>query len=215
MKCILCERRKSKRFCPAKDAQICPQCCGEKRVLEIHCPESCSYLKVGRNHEATEYARHIHSLDARHAERNERVLGQFQGVVSHLEYVIGRERLQSRDMTDQAVAEAAGLLLDTYRTEDKGILYERTSDDLVVEPLRRQLREVIQSYRGSRPEDGGGIVDPRQQRLPLRAAIECLEFIRDVVASHRENRAAPTSYVDLLARLFPRDEKAGGSIIIP
>ena len=63
MKCILCEKRKAKRSCPAKDTQICPQCCGEKRVLEIECPESCEYLKAGREREVAEYQKRIQSMD--------------------------------------------------------------------------------------------------------------------------------------------------------
>lgn len=33
MKCILCNSRKAKRYCPAKGGSICPVCCGEKRGI--------------------------------------------------------------------------------------------------------------------------------------------------------------------------------------
>lgn len=43
-KCPLCQRRKGRRQCPARDAQICSHCCGTKRRREIACPEDCVYL---------------------------------------------------------------------------------------------------------------------------------------------------------------------------
>ena len=57
MKCLLCESRKGKRFCPAKAGQICPVCCGTKREVEIDCPSDCVYLHAGREYESSKLAR--------------------------------------------------------------------------------------------------------------------------------------------------------------
>lgn len=43
--CAYCKRRKGKRNCPALKGMICSQCCGEKRIKFIPCPESCPILK--------------------------------------------------------------------------------------------------------------------------------------------------------------------------
>ncbi len=50
--CPLCSERTGKRYCPAKDAQICAACCGTKREIEIDCPASCPYLRASRSYEA-------------------------------------------------------------------------------------------------------------------------------------------------------------------
>ena len=47
MKCELCDKRKPKRYCPAKRTSICPVCCGEKRGVEINCPLDCQYYVEG------------------------------------------------------------------------------------------------------------------------------------------------------------------------
>jgi hypothetical protein len=188
MKCVLCDQRKAKRYCPAKSTQICPQCCGEKRVLEIPCPESCLYLKAGREREAEEYGRRIRSLDPASRERNQRVLSEHQDVVAHLEYALSRERRLSRDLMDADVLKAIDVLLDTYRTEDKGILYEKSSDDLRVESLRRELRKIIESFRNPERTEKTGVVDPGTTRLQLSAAIDCLEFIRSLVVAYQTDR---------------------------
>lgn len=214
MKCILCEQRKARRSCPAKNALICPQCCGEKRILEIDCPESCKYLKAGREWEAEDYRRRIQSLDQATQERNRGVLQEHQQVIAHLEYAIARQRILSRNLTDKDVAQAVDMLLGTYRTEEKGILYEKTSDDLQVESLRRELREIIEFQRNPEAKEGNGIVDPKSTRLQLSAAIDCLEFIHSLAMLYLNDREPGSGYVGFLARVIPREETSS-SILMP
>ena len=51
MSCVICEKRKEKRFCPAVHGRICPQCCGEQREVTLDCPSDCVYLQQAREHE--------------------------------------------------------------------------------------------------------------------------------------------------------------------
>jgi len=43
-KCVKCNQRKGKRYCPALGSRICARCCGTHRLEEIRCPPDCSYL---------------------------------------------------------------------------------------------------------------------------------------------------------------------------
>ncbi len=211
MKCVVCGERKGKRACPAKRALICAQCCGEKRVLEIECPESCEYLKAGRQREASNsYHRHLRPSDPATARKYQYVLSTLEDVISSLERVIAEERRSCRYMTDKIAAEAVELLLQTLQTEDKGVLYERTSNSPEVEALRRRLRDTLASHRAPQ--------EPGQMVLKLGDAIACMELIRDVLAGHISSDPASTGYVDFLARMLParsRVESGGASIIIP
>ena len=214
MKCVLCDQKKGKRLCPAKNGLICAQCCGEKRVLEIDCPENCEYLKVGREHEVEDYGRRLQNLEPRTRERSRRILVDYQNVIAHLEYALARERLMSRDLSDRVVAKALDILLDTYRTEDNGVLYEKTSEDLMVESVRRELRKILEDYRNPEGKERQGIVDPQSSRLQLRAALDCLEFLQTLIATYIKEGGSQTAYVDFLARVTPR-EKSQSSIIMP
>jgi len=214
MKCSACDQRKAKRHCPAKNSQICAQCCGEKRILQINCPENCEFLKAGRERDAEEFGKRIRALDPVAQARSRRVLLEHQDAIAYLEYTISHERIASRDLTDGDVMQAIDALLATYKTEDKGVLYETTSEDLRVESLRRELRAVIESLRHPEGEKGKGIVDPQSVRLTLSAAIDGLEYIRSLVSVFIKDRHSSTSYVDFLARITPRKE-ARGSIIMP
>jgi hypothetical protein len=206
MKCGLCYLRKVKRHCPAKNALICPQCCGEKRVLEIDCPENCPYLVAGREREVADYARRMRSLDPKARERTSRMLQDHQDVIAHIEYTIAQERTSSRDLLDRDVAQAIDVLLDTYKTEEKGVLYEKTSEDLRVEPLRRELRKVVESLRNPEGDKEKGIVDPQNSRLQLSVAVDCLECVRSIVAAYQADRRSSSAYVNFLARVIPRKE---------
>ena len=214
MKCSLCDQRKAKRYCPAKYTHICAQCCGEKRVLEIDCPESCQFLKAGRDREAQEFGKRLRSLDPITQERNRRILLDNQDTVAFLEYTISRERILNRHLTDEDVARAIDVLLATYKTEAKGVIYETTSEDLRVESVRRELRAVVESLRNPEGKEGKGIVDPKSSRLTLIAAIDCLEYIRSLVTIFMKDRNSSTGYVDFLARVTPRQETRS-SIIMP
>ncbi len=49
-KCVLCNRRKGKRYCKSLDQFICSECCGEKRFKKINCSKDCVYLKQAQGH---------------------------------------------------------------------------------------------------------------------------------------------------------------------
>ena len=214
MKCAVCDKRKAKRPCPAKDSSICPLCCGEKRVLEIDCPETCEYLKAGRERESAEFGRRLRSQDPVQQEKSRRILTENQDIVAHLEYVIAQQRLITRNLKDEDVSKAVNILLDDYRTEDKGILYERNTENLRVEPIRMELREVLENYRNPEGKEEKGIVDPERTRLPLQNAIECLEFLQSMIEAYSNDRGSESAYVDFLARMTPKRE-TGSSIIVP
>ena len=214
MKCPLCDSRKAKRSCPARDGSICAQCCGEKRVLEIDCPETCAYLIAGRERASADFGKLLRGRDAVQQEKSRKILTEHQDVIAHLEYTIGQLRLSSRDLSDGDVSGAVEMLLDTYRTEDRGILYEKDSDDLRVESIRRELREVLERYRNPEGEEAKGTVDPRHSRLKLQSVIECLELIKFMVDAYPQSRSSGGSYVDFLARMTPRTESKS-SIIMP
>ena len=153
-------------------------------------------------------------MDPAAREKHRKVLVEYQSVIAHLEYAISRQRILSRDLCDKDVVQAVDALLETYRTEDTGILYERTEDNLRIESLRRELKEIIESYRNPGGEERTGIVDPSNTRLQLGAAIDCLQFIRSLAAAYLKDRDSDSGYVDFLARIIPRDETQS-SIIVP
>ena len=175
-------------------------------------PRHVNTFRLDVAHEASqEGARHLWRADPMKQGKYDRVLSEFPEVVSRLQFRLAEERWGSRDLTDKDVAEALGLLLETYRTEDRGVLYDHVSNNLRVDSLRRQLRDLMDALRNPR-------------RIRLKNGFSCgtlstaLEFMHDWVTSHMKDRLASMSFIDFLARHVPRPSQvkdSGSSIIIP
>src|SRR5437763_13803477 len=46
--CPICNRRAAKRSGPALRTKICAVCCARERMIELACPDSCTYLSDAR-----------------------------------------------------------------------------------------------------------------------------------------------------------------------
>jgi hypothetical protein len=175
-------------------------------VLEIRCPEGCTYLESGREYEmATIGVTLERTNDPVKLQRKRRVLESFEEVAGQLEYLLAEQRRVLREFSDEKASVAVRLVLDTLKTEDRGVLYERTSSDPVVDAARRELSDAVQR---SRTPDGNSV-------LKLGEAIEVLEFVLDAIESHKGTRLG---YLDYLVRLMPRRgslESTGPSLILP
>ena len=112
--CPLCSARSGKRFCPAKDAEICAVCCGTKREIEIDCPSSCAYLKASRSYEADkplidqELMAKIRRFDNRFIER-------FHHVLMAINAAVVEERMTSSWPSGPGPTRSTGLTATSCR----------------------------------------------------------------------------------------------------
>lgn len=144
MTCPVCHQRKAKRACPALGQQICPVCCGTKRLVEIRCPPDCGYLSAARSHPPAVIQRQ-HELDRAMllplmqglSERQARLFLMLATVVSrHQPDVLQK-------LVDEDIAQAAGALASTLETAAKGIVYEHQPASLIAGRLMAELRGVV------------------------------------------------------------------------
>jgi hypothetical protein len=146
MTCPLCRQRKAKRACPAVGQEICPVCCGTKRLVEINCPSTCVYLESA--------ARHPAAVVKRQQEADLTVLMGALGQVSEpqlqlfflIQSFISRAATKSEGLgrlVDADVAEAVGAIAASFETASRGVLYEQTAASPGAESLRRELREFL------------------------------------------------------------------------
>lgn len=149
--CPLCQARKPKRFCPAKQAHICPVCCGQKREVEIDCPADCVYLHSGREYERSRRVRQGEGaqLTARLWDRSFQA-GNME-LLTGLWTAIHESRSQSPGLVDGDVREAVERLARTYRTLEGGIYYDHVPDTLTQKVLYASLKSLLDKRR--KPED--------------------------------------------------------------
>jgi hypothetical protein len=190
--CPLCDRRRTRRVCPALGRQICGVCCGTKRLVQIDCPPTCAYLSAAREHPpAAATRRHQHDLDllTRSArDLNERQSQLFFKVSEFLSQYAGPE---FPPLVDDDVAEAADALAATLETSARGVIYEHRPASLPAERLAIALTPLLAESRrgaGSAFESAAAVVLHR-----------VADAARSAQSSDGGNRRA---FLDLLKRVI-------------
>ncbi|HSR68490.1 MAG TPA: hypothetical protein VLU25_11155 [Acidobacteriota bacterium] len=198
MKCILCGRRKGKRSCPAKNGLICPQCCGEKRMVEIDCPADCRYLRTGQRHAnrkmASQFGRNIAPA------RLQKYIADLERFAPHimaLEREIVRFARGLRKLEEEVLAEGFKLAKKTLSTESRGVLYQHRSPNPLVEEVARHFLKQLEALRSGEGAEKAGL-----PRLTLDQAVTCLECLELQVEDYRQSHEAG-AYVTFLRRNYP------------
>ncbi|MBI4483246.1 MAG: hypothetical protein HY652_10180 [Acidobacteria bacterium] len=208
MKCVFCGQRKGKRQCPALRGLICPVCCGTKRVVEIACPSNCPYLVEGQRYAATQnFLRQLRAFDNTKLARRERVVEKAGPLLHQLEMILVEQARTDRSITDWEVEEALSLLIKTYETEQKGILYDQRSSRATVQQLMGKMRQTIEELRTHPSAEA--------KHVSLGDALDCLLFLQDEVALHRD-LTTPRAFLSFLLPFFPEvAQQSSSHIILP
>ncbi len=210
MKCILCEQRKPKRYCPAKKGSICPVCCGEKRGVEIDCPLDCPYYVEGQDYQQGKITKQRLKKEGvqtylRRAElynKNPELFARVEIVLSGLFRIDGK-------IKNEEVAEAFELVVKTLDTEKKGVLYEYRSESRIVNEITGQVLSVIREYTDRTQID--------QKRISVDFAKDVVDEFRKEVKFYMKVDFNPRSYLIHISRYHPEKPGAsqgGGRIII-
>jgi len=193
MTCPLCGARRARRACPAVGRDICPVCCGTKRLVEIPCPDSCGYLRAAQAHPP--------AVQARQRERDAQFImpmvhqltEQAYGLLLLLQQVIRRHRDRAiPSINDEDVAQATAALAATLETSARGIIYDHQPASLPAQRLLDDLRGAI-----------GEVAKASGQAS--RVERDAATALRRIEKAARGARAAlvpsDTAYLDLLGRL--------------
>jgi cell fate (sporulation/competence/biofilm development) regulator YmcA (YheA/YmcA/DUF963 family) len=208
MKCIVCGQRKGKRYCPAKNTLICAVCCGTKRIIEIDCPSDCVYLKTGRERVASEvFIKQYQKADAKKMKYWE-LCRTFPALFTNLEKHLVAYRKLFKDLTDAQVLEAISLLLKSYETEAKGVIYQYKAYQAEIQGLVDRLTKTIEEAR-RRPDEYGP--------LTTTHIVDCIKAIKEQLKFHVEENISPTGFLDFITPFHPEvNPRADASrIIIP
>ena len=209
MTCPLCRSRKPKRACPGVGQQICPVCCGTKRLVDIVCPPGCIYLTTSQRHPA--------AAVKRQQEQDLAVLLTALGRLSEMQLqtffvlhtFISRFKPAGLTLTDADVAEAAGALATSFETASRGVLYEGSVASPAGEALRRELKAFLAKLAG----------DADDSRFEREAAV----VLRGIERGARHDSPGigdgPLDYLTLVARILherpPDTSPLASRIILP
>lgn len=203
MKCLLCRTRKGKRHCPAKNAQICAQCCGEKRVVEIHCPADCPYLAEGQSFQAMrKLGAVMDSIEEPHLrERFYFATSHLGRLLDFIEEEIVQYCKNLRSIQDADIEEAITVVADTYNTESKGIIYEHTTSNPLAQGLSKQIYQRLETLRSEVSQQG--------KPLQVKEIQLSLEALQTLARFHLNQSTERESYLRFMTRNHP--QAAAGS----
>ena len=154
MACPICEKRKSKRFCPAKNKQICQRCCGEQREVTIICPFDCRYLQQSRERD---YSGGLDPKDFPYEEI--RIDESFLRDHARLVETCGKTLLEaSLSVTGTVDADSRAALdglIRTYKTRESGLYYDSRPDSIYAARIFDELSQRIEHFRREEQEQSG------------------------------------------------------------
>jgi hypothetical protein len=192
MLCPLCGVRKARRGCPALNQQICPVCCGTKRLVEIPCPSDCTWLASAREHPpaiAVRQQRHDLELLVGFMRDLNRRQSQLFFLVNTFINEYRPAELQT--VVDDDVTEAVDALASTYETASHGVIYEHRTASLPAERLLTALKPVV-----AEAGKGLGSSFDRDASLVLRRVRDAA---KDARAGETQN---PRAFLELLRRVL-------------
>jgi hypothetical protein len=136
---------------------------------------------------------------------------KFIQVVLGLEATIVKYAANLSSLTDEQVLEAITLLKATYQTEERGLIYEHTSANPLVQSLFRDLRDRVEAMR--RVPDNADFPLLRSNDL-----YDCLEVLENDIQYHLTIQSDPDSYLRFIKRNHPEaaiSDPSQGGLILP
>lgn len=212
MKCILCDNRKAKRYCPAKRAEICPVCCGEKRGVEINCPPDCRYFVEGqKQHHKKVMHQRLRKEGARTYVRRAELYARNPEIFARIEMTFARSFRENKELKDTDLVSALELVQKTLETEKKGLLYQHQGDNTYSNRVSDNVLSVISELKDN-PDVGG--------RINLDFLVSVMNEFLGEAKFYSENEKNPRAYLIHILRYYPEEtpqEKSpeGGLIITP
>ncbi len=199
MKCILCEKRKPKRYCPAKKASICPVCCGEKRGVTINCPLDCQYYVEGQKHHQQKIMhQRIKKEGTRSYARKAELFKHNPELFAHLEKGFVTIFRSDKSLTNKDLVSGLDLAYKTLETEKKGVIYQHQSGNKYADEISDHVLGIVSQFKDS-PELG-------PNRITLDFGVMVIKEFLDEARFYMENDENPKSYLIHLMRYHPEEE---------
>ncbi len=158
--CCHCQHRNGKRWCPPLDAHICPVCCAGLRMMTIACDEECPSLRDARDATGKRLSNILSNALA--AEGYEDVTEDNEHLTLSLlimgavdSAIVRVRRAHYSDLSDAEVLAALDLVLRTYETLERGLLYEHRSESPRIQHVRDGIFAELDAFTKKVGKRGG------------------------------------------------------------
>lgn len=205
--CPLCQTRRAKRFCPAKQVRICPVCCGQKREVEIDCPADCVYLHSGREYERSRRARLGEGGQLTERLWSRAFQARNMELLMGLWTTIDQSRSELPSLVDADVREVLERLARTFRTLESGLYYDHVPDTLTQKALYGSLKSLLEKLQ--KPEDLSAS-GPKTADV-----LDCLQLNLEMANRSDPSRPRSRDFLDWIADLLSEATEEGSRLEEP
>jgi hypothetical protein len=196
--CSICQKRKAKRYCPAKAHKICAVCCGTEREVTIDCPSDCVYLMASRQH--YDQRREVDWEHIPFADRaiSRRVANGHEDLLLRLSYTVCSFTQDNPALVDADVQVSLQALAESYETLASGIVYEKPPGHSLQRGLYERLKIASTEYKNS---GAGQVVIARA--TPVDSDIrDALILLTQLAAVRSNGRPKSRAFIDSLRSQF-------------
>lgn len=181
-------------------------------MIELACPESCSYLIEARS-TAVQREKLLLQKEAAANKRDLRMTERALLALSIIEEAMvktqrGLSGPALRDLKDAEIIAALENAIKNAETEESGLIYEHSAASPRITEVSRRVREAL----GKMAEEIPAEVRPRRADI-----VKALAFARDAAKAHTRHAARPessTSYVRYITLFSPWPEDAAKPLIV-
>ena len=211
MICPICEKRKAKRFCPAKAENICSVCCGTEREVTIDCPSDCPYLVASRQYDQARRVVDRAKMPFRETKISSSFIGAHEPLIVALVYAVSAYAREYPAVVDTDVRAALESLAETYRTLTGGIYYEKPPEYALQRRLYEALKACLEDYKKAETREIG-LSSTRDGEIR-----DALIFLAQLGAVQSNGRPKGRAYLDFLRTEFKSEElsKPTSNIVLP
>jgi hypothetical protein len=197
MKCLICDKRKGKRHCPAKNGYICPACCGEKRGIEINCPLDCRHYSGGQKYHQDKVSRQrLRKEGVGSFIRRAELYNTNPMIFSDIEIAFVRVFRSNNRIRNIDLAQGLELVLKTLDTEKRGLLYNHRSENVFANEVSDVVIKIIREYKDN--------VQLSKSRISIDYGREIVQEFLKEVEFFIHNETNPRSYFIHILRLHPQ-----------
>lgn len=207
MSCPICEKRKPKRFCPAKGENICAICCGTYREVTIDCPSDCPHLIAARRYEIA----HREPLGAQDfpfpdLQFPAEIIRRNGQALSAIGLTILNFARENEAICDPEILAAVKALAETYRTLESGIYFERPPEAPLPRALYAQLAQNLQEFKQQEARQTGF------SKLKDSEIFRLLVFLLRIGHRETNGRSRSRAFLDFLRAQFPQSAKTESAV---
>jgi len=216
--CVICEKRKEKRFCPAVHGRICPQCCGEQREVTLDCPSDCPYLRQAREHEKPRSLENLaHAELFPRVEIGDQFLYEHEHLLIGLSFALTKSARADRALTDTELISALTAMAKTYDTlVNSGLHYETPVAGMSQQAVAAEVQQILKEYRETEEKNLG------YSRLRDSEVLKGLVFLIRMGHARTSGRPKSRAFIEFVSSQFPEKqsaiatpEEAGSRLIVP